>query len=959
MIRYDENCRGQLTTGVLHGGPAKATVWGVLCLLVFAGCQFSGSGPKFIRRVDWAGRGQWIKVDSHIHSRFSDGAHTISDIAHQASKFGCDAIAITDHADLDRQAATVEYFDEIQAARRQFPQLMIMAGLEWNVPPFGGDEHATVLVPESREASLAEFKSEFDDYKRSTHSPERAAAAIRWLETLTYPGGVKPVVLLEHPSRKSHSSLEVAETIKQLRRDSNVLVGMSAPGHQAGQPVGAYKGREAPIDRWDPSVARVGDAWDRLLLSGMNVWGAAAPSDFHRADGNTWNDYWPGQFSETWAYVPERTIDGLLRAFHAGSFFGVHGHIARDVQLEVDVEGLPRPALPGETIQVAPSAQIFASIRCEIPSVDWAGKPNRIDHIELIAVSSDGGRVIASSSSNPSGATRLASLKVPAEGCVLRARGRRLMPDGPELQFYTNPVRIVVDAGPIPRLFAITSQIPIRMWGGIGLAFVATLSLAGRFWRRGARPGRRVTAVGSVRSTANLRRWWLGLAVACAGFAVYGSLLPFQFRPLSWTETWTQFVQLRHLPSWSSGRVDVLTNALLYIPIGFGLMGATSARRTAPARTLVLALLTLCLSTVLSIAIEVAQVWLPSRVPSFGDVAAQLIGTAIGIVAWLLAGNAIENGARVLTSSTHPLRRTEVLLRACFVAILFSNLLPFDLTIHPGDLWDKFQEGKIVLRPFQDFQWSGESIPAVALQILFAVPLGMLAASLANRPRLNVVLATIIAALLLAGIEFAQLFIRSRHASTTDIVIGGAGALVGVWLQRRLSVATTSHSVSGRQFGLSCLLAISYLMVPCAVLWWPFEFSTDQTMLAAKLQRLADVPLSQFIMRQSYLRSLTQALERTALFIPFGLLVGASLMSGSTATRSCSQRYYGVGIALTLIAAAAIEAGQLFIPARVPDLVDILFAVAGGGAGLLGCRLIASENVGSRGPSPGCLQSDR
>ena len=102
----------------------------------------------FVRKIPWAGHGKWLKIDTHIHTRFSDGAHTVDEIAEKALEFGCDAIAITDHADSNLEAATPEYAAAIRAARKKFPQLVILAGLEWNLPPYGGREHVTLLDPQ-------------------------------------------------------------------------------------------------------------------------------------------------------------------------------------------------------------------------------------------------------------------------------------------------------------------------------------------------------------------------------------------------------------------------------------------------------------------------------------------------------------------------------------------------------------------------------------------------------------------------------------------------------------------------------------------------------------------------------------------------------------------------------------------------------------------------------------------
>ena len=167
------------------------------------------------------------------------------------------------------------------------------------------------------------------------------------------------------------------------RKAGPALVGLSgAPGHQAAEIPGNYGSSPELHDRWDPAVAVVGDMWDTVLKQGVDVWAARAPSDFH----NTEWDYWPGEFSETWLYVPSRDASGVLKAFHAGCFFANHGHIARKVQLSVQADGLNRPATAGETIVAPVGKTLVVRLEMEVPDFDWKGAANKIDEVELIGI---------------------------------------------------------------------------------------------------------------------------------------------------------------------------------------------------------------------------------------------------------------------------------------------------------------------------------------------------------------------------------------------------------------------------------------------------------------------------------------------------------------------------------------------------------------------------------------------
>ena len=426
------------------------TTWRAASLWVMLGtiCAL-GNGPsaRLVVEHDWAGRGQWLRADLHVHTKFSDGVATVGAIADRARTHGCDALAVTDHADRSLNAATSGYQSAIEAARDAHDDLVMLAGLEWNVPPRGGDDHVSLLVPPGRKewATLAAFKERFDDFELGDRPKPDADEALRWLAGEYEGEPIGPVLIYNHPSRKHLASMEAVADLEGWRAVNDLVIGFEgAPGHQGDREIGSYSYAEKTIDRWDPATARPGDAWDTLLGRGLNVHGALSGSDFHNPNPRDLNDRWPCQFSETWLYVPEATESGVLRALRAGAFFGVHGHIAREVELSVNLNGLPRPATAGEVVELPAAGVADVSLRFVVPETDWEGMPNRIATVEFIAITPDALTVMPHQVSGSGLHEVSQSVPVGEHGVAIRARGRRVVPDGPDLMFYTNAVRIVV-----------------------------------------------------------------------------------------------------------------------------------------------------------------------------------------------------------------------------------------------------------------------------------------------------------------------------------------------------------------------------------------------------------------------------------------------------------------------------------------------------------------------------------
>jgi VanZ family protein len=115
------------------------------------------------------------------------------------------------------------------------------------------------------------------------------------------------------------------------------------------------------------------------------------------------------------------------------------------------------------------------------------------------------------------------------------------------------------------------------------------------------------------------------LTAAVIALIAYGSLYPFNFKPDVPSGLLSALGQL----SWArAGRGDRISNVLLYLPLGFCLYLWLNLRFRRGASV---ALATL-FGSLLSLAIEVAQVYVSSRVPSLADLALNAGGTLLGAV---------------------------------------------------------------------------------------------------------------------------------------------------------------------------------------------------------------------------------------------------------------------------------------------------------------------------------------
>ena len=402
--------------------------------VLLRGCALDSRAQHEVS-IPWSLGGHTIRADLHTHTRYSDGALTLDNLVMRAVLNGCNALAITDHGAPRLKAATPEFFAELDALRAKVPNLILLAGLEWNVPPYDGIEHVSLIVEPSLERMLLpEFKAKFD-----RGSGADADSALEWLARASGKGQI--ALFYNHPLRDRASSPErVERDLKSWRAKHGLLIGFEgAPGHQGSANVGNYRREQSIADRWDLTSAQIGGVWDRLLSQGAMIWGAIANSDFH-------NDEWdkePCAFSETVLQVPERSHKGVLQALRAGTFWAGHGKFLRQLSFTVQAPGLKLPAGPGEIIRHKPDAEAIVRIFLErAPSARTQPLT-----VELIGNCRGGRPEQIAAETLPAWKSaveiplRRSTVGEDGSSCYVRARVRNRSADG-DLLAYTNPIRL-------------------------------------------------------------------------------------------------------------------------------------------------------------------------------------------------------------------------------------------------------------------------------------------------------------------------------------------------------------------------------------------------------------------------------------------------------------------------------------------------------------------------------------
>ncbi len=450
-----------------------------------------------------------------------------------------------------------------------------------------------------------------------------------------------------------------------------------------------------------------------------------------------------------------------------------------------------------------------------------------------------------------------------------------------------------------------------------------------------------------------------GLAAVAATVAVaYGSLVPFEFRPIAFSDAMDRFFRGGFWQFGLAWREDLAVNILLFVPIGYLALGAIDVDRrsrfAAVVATPVLVLLLACAST----AIEFLQMWFPRRSPSLGDVLSQAVGACVGIAAWWAVGRGATAWLRAFFSRSGPAVDWRVRLLQFYLAgFIAYQLLPLDLVVSPEEIRWKIEMGRVLLVPFtNEFRNVFEMLWQWVMDVILFIPVGMLM-RVGWVPKGYLRPVSVAAGMIFGlaiGIEAAQLFIFSRFVDATDVITSGMGGLIGAAVVEPLWRGfDQADGVSGARMApekrvKAALLICGVYAVPViASYWYPFDWVLDGGHLRAQLRGFLSVPFIHFYWGSEYVAA-TNMIRSLMLFVPIGAVLRWGLVGQGgdpgVGPGEGSPRAWVWCLVIATSMGLVIELGQAMTVSGTADITDLVLYVIGS---LLGWKL-AGRWLGDR-----------
>lgn len=442
------------------------------------------------------------------------------------------------------------------------------------------------------------------------------------------------------------------------------------------------------------------------------------------------------------------------------------------------------------------------------------------------------------------------------------------------------------------------------------------------------------------------QRVYGGFLVVYLALVVYGSLVPVDYEPVSLGEAAARFMGARYMDLPVKRRADIVANLVLYVPLAFLAMGAIvrdrrRAGRGVPAAAVVAG------GWLVALAVEFVQVYFPPRTVSLNDLAAEAIGTVLGVGLWMLVGERVTQWVRGLWHERDRRRRAIHVLAGYVVALALYQLFPYDLVVAKEELVRKLELGRLHLAPLTDLR---PSLACMAMiEVAALAPVGYLAATVWWR-RWRPIPAAVAAGFVFTLVgEGLQVFVYSRYAATTDVLLGTAGAGLGGWLATHFGPAAVepyprTWPWRGLAYAARLAVVVALAVAILWVKWQPLGFEWPEEGARARLVAVARVPFYHQYWSSEF-EATVQLLRDVGAVVVLGLML-ASVAGGGTwlgrMAAGATAAVYGAGI----------EAGRVCFPPQEADLTTAVLMAAGGVAGAMLYRPFVRTFIERPEPEP-------
>jgi len=418
---------------------------------------------------------------------------------------------------------------------------------------------------------------------------------------------------------------------------------------------------------------------------------------------------------------------------------------------------------------------------------------------------------------------------------------------------------------------------------------------------------------------------------------VYGSLVPLDWNGLALDTAWQRFKQIPYLNLGVGSRADWVANIVLYVPLGFLLCGwLVGESRRGLAKSLAMAV-SFGVCAGYAVGVEFAQEFFPPRTVSLNDLYAEMIGSTIGIAAWVLAGVRLQRLVQGVFSGG-PTVRNAVLVSYALVYLALSAF-PYDLLLSAEEWRGHLASGRVGW--FFADDCGGHCIIKLLPETLAVAPLGVLVVLMfrAGR-RLSVVSAAIGGLMLGAAIEGVQLAIDSGVSQGASVLTRALGVGLGTWFAGvwpRLDIVRYRHLIRP-----AILLSVGPYLI--ALTWLSRGFSGGWLSIGSAWDRLPGIHFLPFYYHYytSEAVALVSLLYQFGLYLPIGAAVWAWRWVDRTHRRDLAL---AVPVAVGVTLSVFIEVGKLFLSAEHPDPSNVLIAIA---AVLGGYYLLSLVSAGDR-----------